>query len=676
MNKTVLNVPRGIRFLSDWDGFALPENPSIINKQITGCGFTEWCIKSNINLVLCSPRIVLLENKEDQHPGEVYYARNDLDLELDVGKDLTNDNPKYKEEKPLTQKELDQIKDSVQKFRDNIYINYFNCNQLGKPCKILVTYDSFKHVKEALGKEIENFYIVVDEFQSIFTDSRFKSSTELEFLNHLQGLNKVSFVSATPMMDDYLEMLPEFSNLPYYELDWGAEDPGRIIKPQLEVIPCQKILDAAERFIKSYLEGNFEKSYSLGDSGNIQEIESKELVIYVNSVKNICDIIRRNGLTYDNTNVLCSNTSENRKKIRRVFGFTKKSDPSGIGKVPKKGDPHKMFTLCTRTVYLGADFYSTCAKTLILSDANIDCLAVDITLDLPQILGRQRLLENPWKNRATLYFKSLSKAKVMTIEDFKKYVDWKRRKTEDLLLSYNSSPTAASKHTLAEKYQRSAKLENYKNDYIAVNTHAGKDLLPVINNLVLVSEIRAFQIQQIDYKDRFMVFRTLDKEINYTKDNAKVVDFIQEFDSISQFPDKMRLLCTTFTEEEIEEVLELVPIVYKNYYLTLGRNKIKALGYKKYLLDKEFEKRKSKQDNSNKISDLIYSKLLTGNKYLKSEAKTLLSEIYKLLGINDSPKASDLDKYFELKEVNMVDPSTGKRVKGYEILSRKENKDE
>ena len=299
-------------------------------------------------------------------------------------------------------------------------------------------------------------------------------------------------------------------------------------------------------------------------------------------------------------------------------------------------------------------------------------ITVDITLDLPQILGRQRLLENPWKNRATLYFKSLSKAKVMTIEDFKKYVDWKRRKTEDLLLSYNSSPTAASKHTLAEKYQRSAKLENYKNDYIAVNTHAGKDLLPVINNLVLVSEIRAFQIQQIDYKDRFMVFRTLDKEINYTKDNAKVVDFIQEFDSISQFPDKMRLLCTTFTEEEIEEVLELVPIVYKNYYLTLGRNKIKALGYKKYLLDKEFEKRKSKQDNSNKISDLIYSKLSIGNKYLKSEAKTLLSEIYKLLGINDSPKASDLEKYFELKEVNMVDPSTGKRVKGYELLKKKE----
>lgn len=64
-----------------------------------------------------------------------------------------------------------------------------------------------------------------------------------------------------------------------------------------------------------------------------------------------------------------------------------------------------MFTLCTRTVYLGADFYSTCARSFIFSDANIDCLSVDISLDLPQILGRQRLDCNPWKNCAELYYK-------------------------------------------------------------------------------------------------------------------------------------------------------------------------------------------------------------------------------------------------------------------------------
>ena len=76
-----------------------------------------------------------------------------------------------------------------------------------------------------------------------------------------------------------------------------------------------------------------------------------------------------------------------------------------------------MFTLCTRTVYLGADFYSTNARTFIFSDANVDSLTVDITLDLPQILGRQRLDENPWKNRADLYYKTINKDNKITKQE-------------------------------------------------------------------------------------------------------------------------------------------------------------------------------------------------------------------------------------------------------------------
>ena len=76
-----------------------------------------------------------------------------------------------------------------------------------------------------------------------------------------------------------------------------------------------------------------------------------------------------------------------------------------------------MFTLCTRTVYLGADFYSTNAKSYIFSDANIDSLSVDITIDLPQILGRQRLETNPWKNRADLYYKTIGDRKMDIYEN-------------------------------------------------------------------------------------------------------------------------------------------------------------------------------------------------------------------------------------------------------------------
>ena len=51
----------------------------------------------------------------------------------------------------------------------------------------------------------------------------------------MQGIQKVCYVSATPMMIKYLEMLEEFKNLPYYELDWEALEPGRVSRPTLYV---------------------------------------------------------------------------------------------------------------------------------------------------------------------------------------------------------------------------------------------------------------------------------------------------------------------------------------------------------------------------------------------------------------------------------------------------------
>ena len=89
MIKNRVIVPRGIRYLSEWSGFSLPDHPSIINKKLTGCGFTEYCITNNENVVLCSPRKILLENKEEQHPTSVLYVKNELEKSLNVDKDLT-----------------------------------------------------------------------------------------------------------------------------------------------------------------------------------------------------------------------------------------------------------------------------------------------------------------------------------------------------------------------------------------------------------------------------------------------------------------------------------------------------------------------------------------------------------------------------------------------------------
>ena len=677
MNKTKIIVPKGIRYINEWEGFSLPEEPCIIDKQITGCGFTEFCLCNDQNVILVSPRKILLENKEEQHKGDVFYATTGLEKQVDFEKDLTNNNRR------LTKKDLEQeteeeklkIKDAIRELKSEVLRYFISCRAGKRTCKILVTYDSFRHVKEALGAAIINFYIVVDEFQSIFCDSKFKSSTEIEFLHHIQGLQKISFVSATPMIDKYLDMLDEFRNLPYYELDWSAEEPSRVLKPKLIVHSCSRsIIPAANKVIQSYLNNEFESTV-INIEGELKEVISQEAVLYVNSVKNICDIIKNNGLTLENTNVLISRTSDNEDKVRSAFGL-KKNDlkkngiTSVIGKVPTKGQPHKMFTLCTRTVYLGADFYSTNARTFIFSDANIDSLTVDITLDLPQILGRQRLIENPWKNRADLYYRTIGKNNKLTQQESDEIIENKKKKTENLLTAYNSIPIE-TKHDLAEKYQRDAKTSNYKYDYIAVNEHAGKDLIPVFNNLMMVSDMRCYEIQQIDYANRFVVFGILNSDIdNYVLFTQEVQEIEWE---LTTFTERMRYIYNLSYSSDFMKLLldNLADPSFAKYYYTIPKERAGTLNYVKGNLEKEYKSIKSFSINQDKLLDEIEEAFIVGEKYTKSYIKETLRTIYENNGYNKTPKANDLEEYFELKECKKLNESTGKRDMAFEIIKLK-----
>ena len=687
MIKSTIKVPKGIRYINQWDSFSLPTHPCIINKQITGCGFTEYCLTNQDNVILCSPRKILLENKADQHGDSVLYAKSGLDMFVNFEKDLTTGTKKPDKDKEsnLTNEEIRNI---ILEFKNGIQQYYQTCVMNGKPCKILVTYDSFRHVKAALGDQMKYFYVVVDEFQSIFTDAKFKSTTEIEFIGQLQGIQKLSFVSATPYMDKYLEMLDEFKNLPYYELDWETEDSSRVSIPKLNTHSCSRsILPAAQDVVKKYLDGEFETTVIIKDE-KIQNVESREAVLYVNSVKNICDIISRCGLKPENTNILCANTEDNDNKLAKAFGYKSLSNfrkltglETCIGKVPTREEKNKMFTLCTRTVYLGADFYSDNARTFIFSDANIDSLTVDITIDLPQILGRQRLEENPWKNRAELYYKTLDSKKALTQEDFDAIREQKIKKTENLLLSYKLT-TAEAKHDLAETYQFVAKTANYKDNYVAVNTHGGGDLIPVFNNLVMINDMRSYEIQQVDYKDRFRVFNALGEQV---KQSDLVQKILQEFENQQFFTGKMKYLYSLHMDEDVaKQVLNnIYDTHYAKYYWTISASRAGSLKYQKGELEKEYQaclhpeivsSKYTVEDleNKEKAKDIILTTFLPDNKYLKSDIKETLRKIYEDLGYNKTPKASDLDEYFELRSCQIKNKETGKKDHGFEILKKKE----
>lgn len=675
MEKLKLEVPSGIRYISDWKDYRIHSIPHILNKQIPGCGYTEYCIRNSDDTILCSPRKILLQNKYEQHPDTTFLVVNTYESEVGTDKDLTK-YPRVRRTSWYKKPNLEKIKKEAKQKEDffkeltykiSTYIKA--CRLNNKPVKILVTYDSFRIVKDIITHQdnLEKFQIVVDEFQSIFTDSKFKSDTEMQFVDNLQGIQRVCYVSATPMIDKYLDMLEDFKNLPYYELDWEAKDPCRVSRPKIITRNLKSVYMEAGPIIKDYLDGNFEYRY-VRDPGSdnekdVKKIESKEAVFYVNSVNNITSIIKRAKLSPEQVNILVANTPENVARIKKNLGAKYK-----IGTVPLRNEPRKMFTFCTRTVYLGADFYSDNARSFIISDANIDTLAVDITLDLPQILGRQRLRENPWKDEAILFFKSITTNNKQAKEVFEEKLAKKERKSENLLSVFQKG-NQEEKGDLSEAYQKLAKTFNYKDDFVAVNKKKIGDttiLTPVFNNLVKVSEMRAYEIQQVDYSDRFTVFNELGK-VGGVDNVEELEKFFNEYKEQGSRQYKLKYLCEYC--EKVGNLSILQHIEEKRFCDYINILGLKGCKSDYYNVGKLDNKLKILSFDRTKIKEELSSVFEVDQSYTKADIKEKLSDIYKRLGYKAAPKATDLEEFFELKSCLIT--IDNKRVNGFKILSQK-----
>ena len=659
MNKQIINVPKEVRFISDWPDFNtdLLKGHSIINKTITGCGFTHYCLTNDLPTILCSPRKFLLENKHQQHQDHTFLVVNSGEKSLNVDGLSTN------KASDLIKVELSEDSavenlEVISNLKSSLMTYLFNCKVAHVTPKILVTYDSLGYVLDVIGSEELNQYsVIVDEFQNIFMDASFKADTELNFIDVLQFCPNVTYLSATPYIEEYLDELDEFKDLPYYELSW---DPSHLRMINIEFKKTSSISREVDKIIQNYLSGNFPIKY---DEKRVR-YESKEVVFYVNSVKMIKSIISRNKLTQDQVNVICANTKSNQDTLKKI--------KISLGTAPLKGEPHKMFTFCTRTTYVGADFYSTCANSVIISDCKIDSLATDIRMDFPQIMGRQRLKENLFRNECTFIF-SLSDTSI-TMEQFEEICNSKLRESNQDLRNYQAvlalEGSEGVKKILTD-FRLRIIAHKYQNDYTGISKKEGK---PVINKLVLLAEKRAFELRSNTYKTVFSVYDEF-KEFagDSLETNSEMQQFIQncmnEFNAQQTFENKMKTLCKLFLDDRVRGRLSIsdisgIPKDYKNYLNYLGPERIRAIGYREIMLKREI---------ANILGDDSIRKELVklfevGKRYLLRDIKDILREVYKSLGLTKTPKASDLENYFEFKEVIFYNSDTKKRDRGYEII--------
>ena len=630
MNKTLIKVPSGrdIKYISEWSEYKIPQGHCIVDKGVTGCGYTEYTLTNNLPTVLCSPRKLLLENKSEQHQNDlnILYLKNEI-------------------------KDINDIHKLKNKIRNHIFL----CDEENLPIKFLVTYDSSHYIIDIL-KELgilHDFYFIIDEFQSIFLDAYFKSSIENDFVEYLQDCPNVLYLSATPMLDKYLEKVDTFKNLPFYEIDWSETN-------CVENIIIQRKFSTALttdciKIIKQYLEGKFPSIFTTDN----KIVFSTEAVFYFNSISDIIRVINKTSLTSDQVNIICADDKENKDKLSKIG--------HSIGKIPLKNETNKMFTFCTKTAYIGSDFYSDCASSYVFADPNIKSLALDISLDLPQIVGRQRNRENPFKNNIVIFYRTIRKTEIEDRETFDKTQEERRRETQRLLDGFNKLSTEEQK-SYVQKLKADIEVSKYENDFISISKKTNK---PVYNSFIDIANERGWEVSQIDYQDKISVTKSLESissNISEYQSNLEkeVQDFLDaKFYSTGIFRKKMRMYCEFMDKyngnKEISDIIyfKIKDPKYRKYYNFYGT---KGCGFKDYE-EKKLEEGMIDVSKKSELFSMIHKKFLVNSRYTLKNIKQILQDIYRDLGITSKPKATDLGKYFNLSSVSITE--NGKRVNGY-----------
>ena len=632
--RIVQEVPPGTEFISDWDEYTIPKGEHcIVDKGMTGCGYTEMVLTNEDPVVLCSPRKLLLENKTESHKKKG--DENLLYIDENIREDLEN----------------------------NVYYHLQKCSELGIPPKFLITYDSTGRIVDILKKLdfFDEFVFVVDEFQSIFLDSYFKVGIEFDFIENLQNCKNVIYLSATPMLGKYLNQLEIFKHLNFYQIDWSNSGIANTV--YINRKRTNSLVSECIKIVKQYQNGY----YPITSIGK-EVYTSKEAVFYFNSVTEIIRVITKCGLTPQNTSIICSRTDNNKKKLRHIkFDF---------GKIPLEGEENPMFTFCTSAVYMGVDFYSDSASSYVFADPNISCLALDISLDLPQIMGRQRNKNNPFKNSLALFYKTKRNGELeLTRENFIKLQEEKKRNTQDLLNIYDKV-TKKEKDLYVEKLIDSIQVSNYSRDFVSISEKVGK---PVYNPLIDIADQRAWDVSQRDYQDAITVTKRLqgisNLEVNlgiYSSEDEQILkDFLDnEFYLCRTFEGRLKLYCEFRDENKDNSVImegllnKVIDQRFNQYYNYFGTSGCKA---KKYC-EAELLRELRNATKTDLLIEEIYSTFKEGDRYSMAELKEILRGIYQKLSLSKSPKASDLKEYFEMSKTNVITP--GGKKNGFILKKR------
>lgn len=571
-----------------------------INKVTTGSGFTSMILEGHLKYVICVPFKNLILNKQK------WCEEKGIDVLSVYG-----------------EKDGGASEEEIKSFKGD---------------KILVTWNSISKLVRALGSEVGKYRLAIDEAHKIIDAGAFRTDAIQDVIDNYKFFNSVVLGTATPIDDKYMHH--EFKDLNRITIKWFNLEPVSVNYSrysQKDIIRVGSIIGI--NHIAGFTDGNAH--------------------IFINSVTSIGKIIRllRNSKDFDlkKIRVIASISDFNKEKLKRFSGLEVS--------ISSINDEVKKVNFYTSTAFEGCDIFDEYGKTYIIVDGHQDCTKINITTQLPQIIGRIR--DSKSKNKVELIYSPNMYLNNVTKDEFEKE-----------LFKIKNEAKFRIKH-FEDGLNKTFDLVSYTQDFFNYSQ----------TNQFIINRNGKFSFNDLAYYNELHNYETINKiyyvqkmEIEVNGKKKKVIpdgkSVVKEYNSIAyKYNPSPKIeikglnnlllskkvsfseLCKEYIEfkekckfditGKIKSLEEFEPLLRKAYD-KLGTHKMKALKFRKSLIDREILLKDQISSKEVKIVEML--KLRNGEWISAEELKKKLQEIYDMLGLNKKAKSTDVNLYFSCKD--------------------------
>ena len=328
------------------DGFLhledLPHN-CIFNKVVTGCGGTTVVLQNAEDYVIAVPTTELIINKTDITTAGI--SRLTYNGIQPFGLFGRFDNTVERE-----------LKD------------YLNSTGIKK---IMCTYDKLPRLMEYIIPS--KYRLLIDEYHCLLKAYSYRQKAINGVLENFRLFKSFCFMSATPILPSFKPNC--LADVKEIQADWG----GSLEKLTVELQQTNKPYALVANIINAYKQDGFITSE--------EGIKSYEAFFFINSVTDILAIMKHCNLRNEEVRIVCANNDENEKKLK-IQGYT----------ISNSRNPNRMFNFITSKSFEGADYHSKTGLCFVVSTQSNPHTQASIDTDIPQIAGRIRTKDNPFRN--------------------------------------------------------------------------------------------------------------------------------------------------------------------------------------------------------------------------------------------------------------------------------------